>query len=296
MHIEDLEISLISGGMIRMDAGGVFGLVPRTLYQRYLTPDSDNTLPMMLTCMVVRSRGKTILIDTGFGDKLSQRDAEQWRFKRTEGGLLGGLAEHQLSPQDIDIVINTHLHADHCGGNTRWEGDAAVATFPSAEYWVQRIEWAEASHPDARTRGTYFTMNFSPLMEEGRVRVLHGDTEVTDQVHCVLTPGHTRGHQSVLLQAGKWKGLYLGDVASYGAHFAHTSWLTAYDVLPLENITTKQRWHRWALENDAWLFFDHDPTMPVARLVERDGRLEVETIEGAQPLIDSLPKQLQLHE
>ena len=290
MQIEDLEIYLISDGVVRMDAGGIFGLVPRILYQHYLTPDSDNTVPMMLTCMLVRSRGKTILIDSGLGNKLSREDAKHWRIDRKDGGLIEGLAEIEISPQDIDIVINTHLHADHCGGNTRKKGKAFEATFPTAEYWVQRIEWADASHPYARTRGTYFSMNFSPLMEEGRVRVLHGDTEVTDQVHCVLTPGHTRGHQSILLQAGAWSGLFLGDMASYSAHFAHTSWLTAYDVLPLENVITKQRWQRWALEKDAWLFLDHDPLMPVARLVERDGRREVEAFEAARPVIDSLPR------
>jgi len=295
MRFIDLEVDLVSDGVVHMDAGGPFGLVPRKLYERYLTPDSGNTVPMVLNCMLVRSRGVTILIDTGLGDKLTSDDIRQWGLKRMGGGLLEALAARGVAPDDVDIVINTHLHADHCGGNTHKDGDAVVATFPRAEYCVQRIEWAEASHPDDRTRGTYLSENFAPLMTKGKLRLLHGDTEITDQVYCVVTPGHTRGHQSVVLQAGEWRGLFVGDMASYAVHFARTAWLTAYDILPLENVVTKRRWQRWALEKGAWLFFEHDPVMPVARLVESDGRMEIEPIERAQPLIASLPTQLQPH-
>jgi glyoxylase-like metal-dependent hydrolase (beta-lactamase superfamily II) len=296
MHFGDLEIDLVSDGMIWLDAGGPFGLIPRRLYQQFFPLRPDNTVPMVLTCMLARSRGKTILVDTGLGSKLSPEDNKRWGLERSNGDLLKALAKLSVSPQDIDIVINTHLHPDHCGGNTVREGDTVVATFPRAEYWVQRIEWAEACHPDARTRTAYFPENFGPLMEDGRLRLLHGDTEVTDQVHCIVTPGHTRGHQSVRLQAGSWHGLYLGDMASYAVQIARTSWLAAYDVLPLENVLTKERWQLWALQKRAWLFMEHDPLMPIVRLVERDGRKEVLPIEAAQPLIDSLPRQLRPHE
>ncbi|HEY46632.1 MAG TPA: MBL fold metallo-hydrolase [Anaerolineae bacterium] len=293
MRFGDLEIDLVSDGVVWLDAGGPFGLVPRELFQRVFPLRSDNTVPMSLTCMLVRSRGKTILVDTGLGTKLKPEERGRWRLERADGDLLKALAKIGISAEEIDIVINTHLHADHCGGNTTREGDAIVATFPRAEYWVQRIEWAEAYHPDERTRGTYFHKNYVPLMEEGRLRLLHGNTEVTDQVECIVTPGHTRGHQSVRLRADSWDGLYLGDMATYAVHFAHTSWLTAYDVLPLENVETKKRWQHWALKKRAWLFLEHDPLMPVVHLVERDGRKDILPIEAAQPLIDPLPRQLQ---
>ena len=295
MRFTDLEVDLVCDGMVFLDAGGSFGLVPRKLYEGYLTPGPDNTIPMILTSMLVRSRGVTILIDTGLGNKLNPEGIRHWGLRRVEGGLLASLAALGVAPNDIDIVINTHFHADHCGGNTQKDGDVIVPTFPRAEYCVQRMEWAEASHPDDRTRGTYIADNFAPLMANGQLRVLHGDTEITNQVRCVITPGHTRGHQSVLLQSGDWRGLFVGDMASYAIHFARTAWLTAYDVLPLENIATKRRWQRWALENGAWLFFQHDPVMTVARLVEINGRREIEPIECAQPLIASLPTQLLPH-
>jgi len=278
MQLGDLEVHLVSDGTVHVDAGGVFGLVPRALYALHQLPTPDNMVPMPLTCLLVRSRGATILIDTGLGDKLDTEEAENWGLARPEGGIVPGLEALGVKPDEIDIVINTHLHSDHCGGNTRWLNGRLVPTFPRAAYWVQRMEWADASHPDARTRGTYLAENFAPLMAEGRLKLLHGDTQVTDQVRCVVTPGHTRGHQSVLLQSGDVAGLYVGDMATYAVLMTRTAWVTAYDVEPLENIRTKKRWQDWALKNDAWLFFEHDPQMPIARLVLEGERLGVRAV------------------
>ena len=279
MKIGDLEFHFVNDGRVEVDAGGPFGLVPRGLYQRFFNPAEGNLVPMVLNCLLVRSRGKLILIDTGLGDKMSDDEIAAWHLTREQGGLIRELGRLGISPDDVDVVINTHLHADHCGGNTRWDDAAAVPTFPKATYLVQRIEWAEASHVDARTRGTYHADNFAPLVRQGRMRVLHGDFEVTDEVSCVVTPGHTRGHQAVLLRSGSWRGLYVADLASYAVHFLRTAWLTAYDVLPLENIATKERWQGWAVAERAWLLFEHDPFMPAARLVEGAAHRELEPVE-----------------
>jgi glyoxylase-like metal-dependent hydrolase (beta-lactamase superfamily II) len=295
MKIGDLQVDLVSDGWVSVDAGGPFGLVPRSLYQRYLKPDEDNRVPLALTSLLIRSQGKTILVETGIGEKLSPSEQEGWRLVRTNGGLVDNLADLGAGPEDVDIVINTHLHSDHCGGNTQVKDSEYVPTFPNAEYWVQRMEWADATHPDARTRGTYHAENFAPLLKEGRLRLLHGDTPVTDHVRCVVTPGHTRGHQTVILQEGDWRGIFPADMATLAVHFARTSWLTSYDVLPLENLRSKKRWQQWAIENQAWIFFVHETQLPVARLIERDGKRELESFAEAQPLIDALPIPLPHH-
>ncbi len=289
MKFGELEIHLVSDGVVRSDAGGTFGLVPRPLYAPYLQPAPDNTVPMTLTCALIRSEGKTILVDTGLGEKLSPQAQALWSLERPGGGLLESLARLGVAPEDVDLVINTHLHADHCGGNTLRAGDQIVATFPRATYLVQRIEWAEASHPDPRTRSTYLPENFSPLMQQGKLKLLHGDTQVTAHVRCVVTPGHTRAHQAVLLSSGDWRGLWVADMASYAIHMARRAWVTAFDVLPQENIATKARWQAWAVEHDAWLFFEHDPQIAVARLAPEGRRFRLEPIPEAQELTAELP-------
>jgi glyoxylase-like metal-dependent hydrolase (beta-lactamase superfamily II) len=190
----------------------------------------------------------------------------------------------------VDLVLNTHLHADHCSGNTGLAGDEVVPVFPQAEYWVQRVEWAQATHPDVRTRNTYHRQNFEPLDRGGQLRLLHGDTRVTDHVTCVVTSGHTRGHQSIMLQSGDWRGMFLGDMATYAVHMANAAWLTAFDVLPLENIRTKRRWQGWAYENAAWLFFEHDPYTAVGILRKRERGYRVEAVGAAAELIEDLPR------
>jgi len=279
MRFGDLELHIVSDGQVWSDAGGPFGLVPRVLYEKVIQPNQDNKIPMTLNCLLVRSEGKTILIDTGLGEKLTPEARTLWGLERPHGGLLQALEREGLAAGDIDLVIDTHLHADHCAGNTRFEGEQVVATFPNAEYWVQRIEWAEASHTDARTRGTYFPENFLPLWESGKLRLLHGDTQVTRHVRCVTTPGHTRGHQSILFESGDWAGMFVADMASYAINMAKVSWLTSYDVLPLENIRTKEIWRQWAIENNAWLFFEHDSETTIAHFIEKNGRFLLDPID-----------------
>ena len=289
MQFGDLEIHVLSDGLVRVDAGGPFGLVPRALYGPIIEVGPDNDVAMALHCLLIRSGGKTILVDTGIGAKLRPEQARSVGLTVDAGHLLPALDRIGLTAADVDIVINTHLHADHCGGNTFLRDGAVAATFPNATYLVQRLEWAEACHPDERTRRTYLAENFAPLVAQGRMRLLHGETQVTDHVRCVVTPGHTRGHQSVLFSSGHWSGFFAADLASYAAHFARTAWLTAYDVLPLENLRTKQRWQQWALDQGSWIFIQHDPLSPVVRLARREGRLEAQRVEEAEPVIGALP-------
>lgn len=280
MRFDSLEFELVSDGVVMQDAGGPFGLVPRKLWERVLPPDEQNRVPMALTSLLLRSGGKTILVDTGLGTKLSEKEAQTWGLSRPHGSLVDGLARLGVSPPDVDLVLDTHLHWDHCGGNTLAEGGEVRATFPNAEYWVQYIEWADANRPNERTRNTYMPENYVPLMKAGRLRLLHGDTHVTPEVRCVVTRGHTRGHQSVVLESGGRSAMFLADMASFAVHFERLPWVTAFDVEPLETIDNKRRWQAWALQRGALLFFEHDPFVPMGTLVEEEGRLRVRSIEG----------------
>mgnify|MGYP001772881880 CR=1 FL=1 len=278
MRIGNVEVYIVSDGTFRMDGGAVFGLVPKVLWEKIITPDELNRVPMSLNCLLIISEGKRILVDTGMGDKLSPKEREIFSLYG-EKRLIKSLGELGFSPEDIDIVINTHLHSDHCGGNTVDVDGQIMPAFPRAEYWIQRLEWADAAFPNERTRATYLAPNFIPLWEQGRVRLLYGDTRVTSEVRCIVTRGHTRAHQSVLIESRGEKALYLGDLAPWAVNIERLAWIPAFDVEPLETIETRRRIQGWAVEENAILFFEHDPFFPAGRLVEENGRYVVRPIE-----------------
>lgn len=271
--IGDIQLNLVSDGILKADGGGMFGLVPRSSWSKITSPDDNNLVPMALHSLLIRAGGQTLVVDTGVGTRpdLIQR---VWggEIQRPYGGLLDGLARLGVAPEDVDVVIDTHLHGDHCSGNVRLEDGQLVPTFPNAEYVVQRVEYAEAAFPNERTRNTYFADNFKPLYEAGQMRLLDGDTEIVPGVRCVITRGHTRAHQSVVIQQGDESAIFVCDMASMSVHFERLAWVTAYDVEPLENIESKRTWRRWAAEHDALIIFPHDPFVPVARLQPKADR------------------------
>ncbi len=280
MHsIGNIEYEFISDGFTWNDGGGAFGLVPKIMWEKKFTPDEYNRIPFQMNCLLIKTDGKYILVDTGIGAKLTPKISKMYGVDRPHGGLVENLAKIGVQPQDIDIVINTHLHIDHCGGNTYLnESGKIVPTFPNAEYWIQRIEWSEACYPNERTRNTYYPENFMILSETGQLKLLFGDTHVASGVRTIITRGHTRSHQAVMLESEGEHGLYVSDMASFSHHFEHTAWVTAYDVEPLENIETKRRWQNWAVETGAIIMFIHDPHVMQARLHKDGKRFKLEPV------------------
>lgn len=276
-----VEWHIIPTGTTWADPGGPFGLVPKTLWSRVQTPNENGQLGMCMNCLLIHSDDKTILVDNGLGDKLDEKAVRQWGLHYPEGTLIENLAKHGVEPEDIDIVIDTHLHADHCSGNTTIRDGKAVPAFPKAEYLVQRVEFADAMNPNERTRATYLPENFVPVWEAGKYRLLHGDTQVTSHVRCAVAPGHTRGLQVVIVEAGDRPLLYVNDLASFAVHFERKAWVTSYDVEPLETIRTKGYWQNWALENNALLIFEHDTTMSMGELVkDEEGKLKMKPVDS----------------
>ena len=279
MRIGNVEVYVVSDGSFKMDGGALFGLVPKVLWEKVITPDERNRVPMSLRCLLIISQGKRILVDTGMGDKLTPKERDIFGIEGRKR-LVESLAKLGFSPEDIDIVVNTHLHSDHCGGNTYWADGEAVPTFPRAEYWIQRLEWADAAFPNERTRATYLAPNFMPLWERGQVRLLYGDTWITPEVRCVVTRGHTRAHQSVLIESEGKKAFYLGDLAPWAVNMERLAWIPSFDVEPLETLETKRWIQKWAAQEKVLLFFEHDPRIAAGYLVEKDGRYEVRALEG----------------
>ena len=276
LQIGDIHIHLINDGEHWIDPGGMYGLVPRALWRTYSTPDDDQLIQSALNCLLVQAGGKNIIVDTGYGDKLSEKMQRNLKMQRRGGGLPGGLARLNLSPEDIDLVIDTHLHGDHASGNTVIEPDGTVRpTFPNAEYVTQRREYEDAMRPNERTRATYHRENYEPLVQSGQMRLLEGDTELAPGVRGVVTPGHTPAHMSVIFESGGQHAMFVCDMSSFAVHFERLGWMTAYDVEPLVTLETKRRWQKWALAHDATLIFPHEPLRPAGRLTEAEGKLTV---------------------
>jgi glyoxylase-like metal-dependent hydrolase (beta-lactamase superfamily II) len=234
-----------------------------------------------MRCLLVETESLRILIDTGYGDKLSKKERGHISLEG-EGRLLDNLRALGIGPADIDMVINTHLHPDHCGGNTAWtEGGEIAPAFPRATYCVQRLELADASYPNERTRAVYRRENFEPLERAGQLRTLWGDTRLTDELRVVVTPGHTRAHQSVVIESEGQTAMYLGDLACWPIHMERLAWVPAYDVEPMVSIETKRRLARWAVEDHVLLFFEHHPSIVAGFLhaTERPDRFQLEPVE-----------------
>lgn len=278
LQVGDICIHLINDCTVMMEAGGAFGLVPRALWRNLMPPDDENRVPMTAHCLLVQVGGRNIVIDTGHGNKLTDRQKKILDWQSPGGGLLGGLARLGLSPADVHLVIDTHLHADHAGGNTALDTKGQIVpVFPNAEYVVQRREYEDAMHPNERTQATYVPMNYHPLVETGQMRLLDGDTELAPGMWGIITRGHTPAHMSIRFESGGQHAAFVCDLACYAIHFERLGWMTAYDVEPLETLETKRRWQQWALETNAILIFPHDPIRPVGRFVRGDdgkGRVE----------------------
>jgi glyoxylase-like metal-dependent hydrolase (beta-lactamase superfamily II) len=282
LQIGDMQVYLINDHTIKVDPGGAFGLVPRVLWSPLLPPDENHLVPMSAACLLVQTGGKNVVIDTGYGDKLTDKQKSNFYLQRPYGTLLDGIGRLGLSRNDVHMVIPTHLHGDHAGGMTRYaeDGHTIEATFPNAEYVVQRREYEDAMRPNERTRATYFPINYQSLYESGQLRLLEGDTEILPGITGIVTRGHTPGHMSIRLESGGQQLAFVCDLASYAIHFERLGWMTGYDVEPLETLETKRQWQKWALETGAILVFPHDTQRQVGRyIMGEDGKAFVQKID-----------------
>ena len=273
MYLGDFELIAVSDGIYHLDGGGFFGVVPKTLWEKKAPANERNLVPTGLNSVLVRAGNQTILIETGIGNKLSEKMA---KFFGQPAKLIDNLAAAGVSPEDVDIVINSHLHFDHCGWNTVRRGDKISATFPRAKYYVQRGEW-EHAHANQRDSPSYLTENYDPLVESGQMILLNGDQEIVPGVSVRVYPGHTRDMQAILLQSGGKTACYISDLIPTSAHI-ELNWVMAYDLYPVETIESRKRYYAEALPGKWLTMFTHDPAIPWAYL-EKDekGKLNAQT-------------------
>jgi glyoxylase-like metal-dependent hydrolase (beta-lactamase superfamily II) len=273
MKLGELEVWLLTDGCFALDGGAMFGVIPRPLWERKKAPDARNRIRLAMNCLLVRAGKEWILVETGAGDKWDAKQRDIYAFA-SANRLPDQLRARGLSPEDISLVILTHLHFDHCGWSTRRERDKLVPTFPNARYVVRRGELEHASHPTEKDRGSYVAETFAPL-EPDRWRLLDDDVEILPGIDLIRVPGHTGDMQCVRLTGGGKTVFLFADLVPTAAHLGYP-WIMAFDLYPLTTLENKKRWIPRAAR-EGWLcVFAHDAEMPAAYLRERDGRIEPE--------------------
>ena len=278
-RLGNLDLHILSDGTFYQDAGAVFGVVPRVMWERVARPELDDQyrMPLGLNCVLVRSHGRLVLIETGVGDKEGHR---RQASPAADGTLLDELGALGVRPEEIDVVINTHLHADHCGWNTKQLADGSlVPTFPKARYLIQRGEWEAAINPNERTRATYFAENLLPLEEAGALELLDGERSVTPEITVIATRGHTEDHASVVLSSGGETAIYIGDMVQHHVQLERTAWVSAFDLLPLVSMETKKRIVERAVRERALIVSVHSPFPGLGRMtIGEDGKKHWEPV------------------
>lgn len=274
----EFTVTGLRDGFFFLDGGAAFGVVPKVLWERKCPPDAENRIKMGLNSLLVKTPQALVLVETGIGSKLDRKLSAVYGVERNPG-LLDALAGLGHRPEEIDFVINTHLHFDHCGGNTLRDakGDV-VPAFPRARYIIQRGEWEWASGPHDREKGSYQAEDFRPLAERGLVDLVDGDAAVTPGVEVVLAPGHTARHQCVKVRSGDKTLMFLGDLVATSAHIG-LAYGMSYDLYPLENIETRKKLYEQAVAEDWILAFVHDPVHYFGRVVRKNGKFEFRPLD-----------------
>ncbi len=263
-----VRIEPLRTGSFRLDGGGMFGLIPKAMWSQWTTPDAQNRIELATRSLLVESRDGLVLIEAGYGDKWTDRERAMYELERRT--VVDALAEFAVDPRDIAHVVLTHLHFDHAAGLTR-AGDAGpTSVFPNARIHVQRQEWADALANKSTMTKTYFRSHLDPVAAQ--MELYDGACAPLSGISLIPTPGHTWGHQSVLIAGPDMPVLYAGD-ACPTTHHAHPAASLGYDMMAYESMVSKLGILGRAAREHWRVALDHDPTRSFARAVEQDGRL-----------------------
>ena len=258
ISLGDFELTAISDGTYVADGGAFFGVVPKVMWQKKVQPDEMNRIAVSCNSLLVRAGKQNVLIETGIGNKLPEK---RKNIFQPQEKLLENLHAAGVAPEDIDIVINSHLHFDHCGWNTVYKNGVAVATFPKAKYYAPEGEWKHGSLQLERDAVSYISDNYDPLIRSGQMQLLNGDAEIVSGISVAVYPGHTRNMWAVLIRSGGKTACYISDLISTTWHLDVT-WVMAYDLFPLEVIENRKKYYARAIPEQWLTIFTHDPEIP----------------------------------
>ena len=272
----DLELVSLHDGLFRLDGGGIFGAVPRPVWEERASPDDRHRVLLGMRPLVVEADWGRMIVDCGVGDKMTVEQCDRYGLDRTRH-LDDALADAGLSAEALDLVLATHLHFDHVGGATVRTHGALRPRFPRARYLIRAAEWEEATHPHQRSRASYLPDDFLPLKEAGVADFYDGDCTPRPGVRVVRTGGHCPEHQIVFLESGGKTAVFAADLIPTTAHI-RDAWIMGYDLFPMETLAVKKRFIREAIDREYLIFFVHDPLVSAGYIRETRGRRFVEQV------------------
>ena len=269
MRIGRFDVRIFSDGVLRLDGGAMFGIVPKVLWEKQKPADERNRVAMDMNCLLIRDADHVVLVETGAGPKLTAKQKEIWGIDGPPR-LLDELKSRGLRPDQITLVVNTHLHFDHSGGNTYRDGDRLVPTFPRASYVFQRLEWQDAMSPNERTRGSYLADDYAPLEAPGKLELIDESVEIIPGVRLDRVQGHTRGTQTVRV-SDRGETLFFSSDFMPDRHHLPLPWIPAFDLFPLDTLAAKKLILRRAIDERWIVGFTHD--LPrLGRISEFEGK------------------------
>ncbi|HEY8558932.1 MAG TPA: MBL fold metallo-hydrolase [Pyrinomonadaceae bacterium] len=292
MFLGDYRIEIIPDAEFRLDGGAMFGVVPRVLWEKVCPPDELNRIQLNMNCLFVETPGEKILIETGIGEKWTAKQTANYGIFRAKPFAQTLYEKTGRTPGDITIVVNTHLHFDHAGGNTvnsgQWSvvGDQKLsstdrrtlsaehccAQFPNARYFVSRSEFEHAENPSERDRASYLPENWRPLAESGQLELKPDEYEVVEGLTVQKIRGHSETMQTWKLSRGGETLYGFADLIPTAAHLP-MAWIMGYDLYPVETLEAKKRLIPQAVEENWICLFYHDFATPLCRLTEKDGKI-----------------------
>lgn len=284
MSLEKLSIGRIDvhglrDGFFHLDGGAMFGVVPKTLWSKKFPPDNQNRITLGLNSILIKNRKHLILVETGIGKDIPPKFQKFYSVKR-KPGLEASIQNMGYQLDDIDFVINTHLHFDHCGGNTYRDRQGEIRpTFPKAQYIIQKEEWDNALNPSPRDKPSYIPDNFLPLKKHGNLQLVEGDRSISEGVTVKVIPGHTSHHQCVQVKSDGETLMFLGDMVPTSAHIG-LSYVMSYDLFPRETIENKRKVFDQAIQNHWILAFNHDPRYYFGKVRKKDHKYVFQVLEG----------------
>ena len=263
-RIGDFELTWLNGGTFELDGGAMFGVVPKVLWQKKYPPTEDNYIPMTAWPILVRTPQALVLIESGIGNKLTDKQKKIYRV-REDWSVVEELKLLGISREDIGFVVLTHYDFDHAGGVVMQETDGTLGfTFPKAKHILQKKEWHDVLNPNIRTINTYWPLNNELMRTSTNLHLIDGRYEVVPGITVAHTGGHNKGHQIVTIESKGEKALHLADLLPTHAH-ANPLWIMAYDNFPMESIALKEQWMKQGVAEGVWFTFYHDAFMTACK-------------------------------